>query len=255
MDAEAAAGHWVGIQKISAVSRRLDRVSLDDRVITRRANDFARRGRALRQTPVRRHWLTWEQIESVIARRSEEVAWAFLVQSLFMLRYDTLAKLEYCDIILRDEGTRIDIVIRKEKAPSDEGPRMIRGFPVRVRELGEASKVWEPVTRELVRRKYMYGEQSVGVIDNAYRFNKAGYERYLHAVKTMITLWTHSHNQLLTHDARRTGACLHFKEGWGLLRIALVGGWSIHDFSSLVKYLVQSLEVSDIPSTVFSQRF
>ena len=119
---------------------------------------------------------------------------------------------------------------------------------MRLRQVAEGSSVWEPVLRQLVERKRQavrMGWGLRGVMQEEWREGldrKKGYERYNKALGVCIQAWTGVAG-VTTHAARRTGACLHFREGWALQTIAGVGGWSLVDVTNLLKYLGVMLDV------------
>lgn len=246
MRREAAKGHVSNMTVIAAVLQRVrDRTKLDEAAIKRELHGLLRKAARDRTLPVRRAWLTREQMKRVIVRINEEIGFAFAFQTLFMLRWSSLQQLEARDVrVSNPEGTVcLDIIIRREKAPSDVGARVIRGMPLNMRLVRRASEYWTPVMLELRRRVQRATSPSEPVIDKRWCGNSAAYGRYLTSVKTMITAWAGTATEVHTHDARRTGAYLHLSEGWPLRLIASVGGWSLTDHTSLIRYLGRGLDV------------
>lgn len=252
MKLEGQLGKVSEVDKIAAAARRLDDQSaMDWRKINRTAGDIRRDIRRHRVSPVRRVWLLSGQVEEIIKRINEDIAFTFLLQAALMLRYASLREVYWSDVSITpgELGPVFNIVVRHEKAPSDVGVRVIRGLPRNMGLIKPRSRLWTPVMHELERRKrwaVAQGEDDTTVIRQEWAAEVGGYERYNKAVRACITRWTGNNIPLTTHDARRTGACLHHQEGWSMRLIALVGGWSLVDHTSLIKYLGFSLDVMSL---------
>lgn len=215
-------------------------------VLKGEARGVSRREVRRRDTPVQRMWLSREQMARVIAKAHEEIGFAFSMQAMFMMRYDTLQHVRCGDITLKRDRDNavvaVDVLVRREKAPSDVGPRMIRDMPVDVARVRPSSGLWTPVMEKLVAR-VCAGQTEDPIIHPVWVGDKSAYERYLKGVKAIITVWAGTEESVRTHDARRTGAYLHLGEGWPMKLIALVGGWSLLDHSALLRYLGKGIDV------------
>lgn len=248
METEFGKKNLSEVARVQSAARRVlgESVSVDWARVAMVAKDMRRKAKADRLTPVTRHSLTTPHIRTLAAYLGDDLVFCFLVQCLFMLRVGSLQEVDYRHITVRDtpEGSALDVLVVHEKAPSDLGPRLIRGFPLDVGRISPASAHWSAITHALVARRRA-ARPDQGVMPREWR-GKGGYPRYLARLKHTISDIIHIPFDITTHDARRTGACLHREEGWSLQTLAAVGGWSLTDHTNLIKYLGTSMNVIGI---------
>lgn len=219
--------------------------------LLQRLRNARRDARRVRSVPVRRVWLRKGNMQRVVrALHTSVAARTFAIQSCLCLRVRTLQELLWEDVSVRvseEWGTVLDIVIRHEKSPTDQGARVIRGLPVRMELVREESGWWGEVVAWMAAER---GRRASGdaVIPQVWRDGKDrqhGYAAYLRCLRSEVApLAGISPQDIDTHAARRTGACLHYEEGWSLPTIAMVGGWEVGDVRHLMKYIRQAIEVA-----------
>lgn len=253
MESELGQGKLSEAERIvSFITRTAD--GFDTSHLLRRLRNARRDARRARSAPVRRLWLRNSHMQRVVgALSSSAAARIFALQACLSLRVRTLQEMQWRDVSVRrsqEWGTVLDVVIRHEKSPVDQGARIIRGLPVDLSLISPSSVWWGKVLVWLAveaegRRERR--ELSEGVMPEKWRQGEnmsIGYHAYLRALREEVApIAGIAAAEIDTHAARRSGACLHFEEGWSLSTIALVGGWDLGDLRHLLKYIHQSIEV------------
>ena len=183
-----------------------------------------------------------------------QAALVFAVQALFALRGASIRTMQATDF--HDEDNTFSLVIRSEKVAREQGaPREIRSFPWDVSNLCENSAItWNPVLHTLrgditaaaragrQRIKLPRTRDSIATSEyfERWRFGDElpGYETLNKNIREIIMEVAPrfiGKSRYGTHTARRTGASLHFVEGWAPKLIMEVGGWK--DEQEFGKYI------------------